>query len=86
MTSFSINVNGELCGNFKGKRGLREEDLLSLPLFVITMEVFSSMLTKSFDEGCIGYHPLGRNPKVSHLAFTDDVVSMFDGTTSLLQV
>lgn len=78
-TSFSVNVNGELCGFFQGTRGLRQGDPISPSLFVIAMEAFSNLLNSGFETGLIGLHPLGRNPKVTHLAFADDIIIMFDG-------
>ncbi|CAL9239284.1 unnamed protein product [Arabidopsis halleri] len=84
-TSFSINVNGELCGYFKGRRGLRQGDPLSPPLFLLAMEIFANLLSTKYEEGAIGYHPLGRNPQISHLAFADDVMLFFDGKVSSLE-
>lgn len=84
-TSFSINVNGELCGYFKGNKGLRQGDPLSPPLFLLAMEIFANILSSKYADGAIGYHPLGRNPQISHLAFADDVMLFFDGKVSSLQ-
>lgn len=83
-TSFSINVNGELCGYFQGKCGLRQGDPISPALFIIAMEAFTSLISGKFDDGQIGYHPLGINPKVSHLCFADDLMIFFDGKRSSL--
>lgn len=84
-SSFSINVNGSLCGYFKGTRGLRQGDPLSTTLFVMVMEVLGNILQSKFDAGSIGFHPLGRTPQISHLAFADDIMIFFDGKSSSLQ-
>lgn len=48
-TSLSINVNGNLCGYFKGTKGLRQGDLFSSHLFVMAMEVFANLLASSLE-------------------------------------
>lgn len=84
-TSFSINVNGSLCGYFKGCRGLQQRDPLFPTLFVMAMEVLSNLLQSKFAKGSIGFHPLGKYPTVSYLVFANDIIIFFDGKSSSLQ-
>ncbi|XP_048611796.1 uncharacterized protein LOC125586052 [Brassica napus] len=84
-TRFSVAVNGELGGYFKGARGLRQGDPLSPYLFVLAMEVFAQMLNRNFDEATIGYHPQASDPSVTHPAFADDIMVFLDGQYGSLQ-
>lgn len=77
--SFSVQVNGELAGFFKSKRGLRQGCSLSPYLFVICMNVLSLMLDKAASEGRIGFHPRCKNLKITHLCFADDIMVFSDG-------
>ena len=44
---YSVVVNGEPCGCIVPTRGLRQGDPISLCLFLICVEVLSSMLTRA---------------------------------------
>lgn len=56
-------------------------------LFVLSMEGFSQMLLKSYNNNQIVAHPNASNPQVSHLAFADDIMVFFDGKkNSLLNI
>ncbi|CAA7030642.1 unnamed protein product [Microthlaspi erraticum] len=82
--SFSVSVNGITGGYFRSTTGLRQGDPLSPYLFVLAMEIFSSLLKSRFDAGYIRYHPNTEDLSISHLMFADDVMIFFDGGCSSL--
>ncbi|GKC39248.1 RNA-directed DNA polymerase, eukaryota [Tanacetum coccineum] len=49
-TKFSININGERVGYFKGGRGLRQGDPVSPYLFTLVMEVLNLLIKKNIEE------------------------------------
>ncbi|GJY09132.1 putative reverse transcriptase domain-containing protein [Tanacetum coccineum] len=54
-TSFSLNLNGDIHGFFKGKRGLRQGDPLSPYLFTLIMEVLTLMIKRRVNLSDISY-------------------------------
>ncbi|XP_010501871.1 PREDICTED: uncharacterized protein LOC104779191 [Camelina sativa] len=83
--TFSVCVNGESCGYFKGAKGLRQGESISPYLFTIAMDVFTQMLTSKFNTNHIGFHPQASNPQVPLLAFADDIMIFFDGKKTSLE-
>ncbi|XP_019084355.1 PREDICTED: uncharacterized protein LOC109125974 [Camelina sativa] len=77
--TFSVSVNGESCGYFKGAKGLRQGDSISPYLFTNAMEVFTQILNRGFTDNLIGHHPSAITPQVTHLAFADDIMIFYDG-------
>ncbi|GKF25248.1 putative reverse transcriptase domain, reverse transcriptase zinc-binding domain protein, partial [Tanacetum coccineum] len=79
-TSYSINVNGELHGYFKGKRGLRQGDPMSPYLFILVMENLSLMLKRRVREsGEFGYHNWCSKLKIINICFADDLIMFSRG-------
>ncbi|XP_024010162.1 uncharacterized protein LOC112085231 [Eutrema salsugineum] len=83
--SFSVQVNGELCGYFGSSRGPRQGCSLSPYLFVICMNVLSKMLDKAAIEQKFGFHPKCSNISLTHLCFADDLMVFSDGTLRSIQ-
>ena len=55
--SFFVLINGSLTGFFNSSKGLRQGDPLSLYLFVIGMEVFSTLMDNAASRGFLsGYN------------------------------
>ncbi|GJR41849.1 hypothetical protein Tco_1309952 [Tanacetum coccineum] len=73
-TSFSISLNGDIHGYFKGKRGLRQGDPLSPYLFTLVMEVLTLMLKKRVDlSESFRYHHHCENLQIINVCFADDL-------------
>ncbi|KAG7569624.1 Endonuclease/exonuclease/phosphatase superfamily [Arabidopsis thaliana x Arabidopsis arenosa] len=83
--SFSVQVNGDLAGFFKSERGLRQGCSLSPYLFVICMNVLSSLLDRAAAMRKFGYHPRCKNMKLTHLCFADDIMVFSDGKITSME-
>jgi hypothetical protein len=73
-TSFSISVNGEIHGYFKGVRGLRQGDPLSPYLFTMVMEILTLILQQdvAFDAS-FRFHSRCEKQRIINLCFADDL-------------
>ncbi|GJT98779.1 RNA-directed DNA polymerase, eukaryota, reverse transcriptase zinc-binding domain protein [Tanacetum coccineum] len=78
--AFTLNVNGDRIGYFKGGRGLRQGGPISPYLFTLIMEVFSLILLREIDhEPNFQYHFGCKDIKLSHVCFADDLLVMCHG-------
>ncbi|KAJ9535163.1 hypothetical protein OSB04_un001758 [Centaurea solstitialis] len=73
-TSFSLCLNGESVGFFKGERGIRQGDPLSPYLFTIVMEGFGMLFKRCIAEAeNFGFHHGCSDLQLTHLCFADDL-------------
>ncbi|KAL0304674.1 UNVERIFIED_CONTAM: hypothetical protein Sangu_3070300 [Sesamum angustifolium] len=73
--SYSIALNGSVYGFFKGRRGLRQGDPMSPYLFVLVMEIWSSLLRYRVKNAAqFQYHWKCKDVGLINLCFADDVL------------
>ncbi|GKF22641.1 RNA-directed DNA polymerase, eukaryota, reverse transcriptase zinc-binding domain protein, partial [Tanacetum coccineum] len=85
--AFTINVNNERFGYFKGERGLRQGDPMSPYIFTLVMEVFSLILMQHIEEDKkFKYHWGCKGLKISHLCFADDLLVLCYGNLHYVKV
>jgi hypothetical protein len=73
-TSFSICVNGELHGYFRGQRGLRQGDPLSPYLFTLVMEVLTLMFNQMIAQhDSFRFHKQCKQHQIINICFADDL-------------
>ncbi|XP_021979867.1 uncharacterized protein LOC110875989 [Helianthus annuus] len=76
--SYSVSINGNLHGYFKGKRGLRQGDPMSPYLFTLIMEVLSLLLRQAANNS-YKYHALCAKEKIINVSFADDLFIFVHG-------
>ncbi|XP_074290277.1 uncharacterized protein LOC141617008 [Silene latifolia] len=84
--SYSLVMNGEIFGFFKGQKGLRQGDPLSPLLFTITMEYLSRVMHYITEIVPFKYHPICSKMKLSHLMFADDLLLFSKGDAASIMV
>ncbi|GKE40987.1 RNA-directed DNA polymerase, eukaryota, reverse transcriptase zinc-binding domain protein, partial [Tanacetum coccineum] len=86
-TSFSISINGSLHGYFKGKRGLRQGNLMSPYLFTLVMDVLTLMLHRRVRaSNSFTYHQYCSNLNIINLCFADDLFLFAHGDVDSARV
>ncbi|GKE49259.1 putative reverse transcriptase domain, reverse transcriptase zinc-binding domain protein, partial [Tanacetum coccineum] len=72
--SYSISINGNIHGFFRGKRGLRKGDPLSPYLFTLVMEVLTMILKRRvLDSDSFRYQKYCEEMDIINLCFADDL-------------
>ncbi|GJV92055.1 putative RNA-directed DNA polymerase, eukaryota, reverse transcriptase zinc-binding domain protein [Tanacetum coccineum] len=72
--SFSICINGDIHGFFKGKRGLRQGDPLSPYLFTLVMEVLTLIIKRRVRlSDSFRYHNRCEDLQLVNVCFADDL-------------
>ncbi|KAL9244375.1 hypothetical protein vseg_018156 [Gypsophila vaccaria] len=85
-TSYSISVNGETFGFFKGQRVLRQGDPLSPLIFTLCMDYLTRALAYAAKKQDFNYHPLCKELKLSSLMFVDDVLIFSKGDANSMMI
>ncbi|GJW12092.1 RNA-directed DNA polymerase, eukaryota, reverse transcriptase zinc-binding domain protein [Tanacetum coccineum] len=86
-TSFTICLNGEMNGFFKGGRGLRQGDPISPYRFTLVMEVFSLIMEKNIEESKVFCYHFGcKELKLSYMCFADDLLVLCKGNRESIKV
>ena len=87
-SSFSVLFNGSPTWFFRSSRGLRQEDSLSLYLFVIGMEALSCLLKRAVERnfiyGCRFGGRDGGEIVISHFLYADDTIIFCEANSEQL--
>ncbi|KAL8091333.1 hypothetical protein AgCh_033807 [Apium graveolens] len=85
--SYSVILNGQMHGYFKGEKGLRQGDPLSPYLFTLVMQMLSLMIKRRVEEeGNFNYHPKCAKFNITHLSFADDLFLFCAATPTSVQI
>nr|GEV74611.1 putative reverse transcriptase domain, reverse transcriptase zinc-binding domain protein [Tanacetum cinerariifolium] len=81
-----LSIDGYLHGYFKGKRGLRQRDVMSPYLFTLVMEVLTLMLKQSARDSNFSYHRYCSKLNLINLCFVDDLFLFAPGDENSARV
>ncbi|GJS84398.1 putative RNA-directed DNA polymerase [Tanacetum coccineum] len=85
--SFSISLNGDIHGFFKGKQGLRQGDPLSPYLFTLVMEVLTLMLQRRVNlSESFRYHKYCEKLYIINVCFAADLFLFAHGDVNSARV
>ena len=86
-STFSICLNGEVKGYFKGGRGLRQGDPISPYLFTLVMEVFTLIMNQKINSNPnFKFHAGCKELRLTHLCFADDLLVLCHGSCESVKV
>nr|GEY29426.1 hypothetical protein [Tanacetum cinerariifolium] len=87
-TTFSIYVNGEGCGFFKGSRGLRQGDPMYSYLFTLVIEILNLLMIRRIENnnGKFKYHYGCEKLKITHICFADDLLMFSHGDRASVEM
>ncbi|KAH0714848.1 hypothetical protein KY284_007753 [Solanum tuberosum] len=86
IVSYSILINGVLDTPFKAKKGLRQGDLVSPYLFVLSMEYLSRLMKNLKWIREFKYHPKCSKVNIVQLGFDDDLLLFSRDDAKFVQV
>ncbi|XP_022847501.1 uncharacterized protein LOC111370020 [Olea europaea var. sylvestris] len=84
--TYFIALNGSMHGFFKGGKGLRQGDPLSSFLFMFCLEYFSRMIKDAKNYSEFSYYPKCGLRKITHLAFTNDLLLFAKGDAMSVEI
>ena len=85
-TAFTLCVNGDRFGYFKGGRGLRQGDPISPYILTLIMEVFTLIMKKHSLDSRYRYHWRCKQLQITHLCFADDLMVLCHGDINSVKV